>query len=351
MKIFISVIFLLLPLLAQAQVPACNRVSGTGAITFTTDKGKTLATTEPLKGLTYTFGLVTLEKPSALLAVVNRKLLGSDDGGCLWKELAEFEENSEYMPLKLVASRGERAYGWADNRRYMVRIDAGRVTYLKPPANPVLGVLADPVDADRVYIGGSNGIFESRDGGLNWEQTAQLPLPSEGLILYRVAFDPSDPKHILIGTAKHGAYVSRDGGKNWEQSAGIAATANVFEFAVSPVKGSRVWAMGLDTEQTGRSNRHIYLSRDGGETFSPVIDDTGEVTLRNQPLMVAHPRKADTLYFVFGTFFQDYGTDLFHYSYSTKRISRTHNAHHDINSIAFSRAKSSVMYLGLQHIE
>lgn len=52
-------------------------------------------------------------------------------------------------------------------------------------------------------------------------------------------------------------------------STGIAArSANVFQIVFSPVDSNRVWAMGIDLDNTGDAahGRHIYLSDDGGNT-------------------------------------------------------------------------------------
>ena len=86
----------------------------------------------------------------------------------------------------------------------------------------------------------------------------------------------------------------------------------------------------------------------GGATFRAVVDDSAEVNLVNGPTMAAHPTDSDVLYFVFGTKFQGYGTDLFRYDAKKNRLSMTHNANHDINAIAFSPADARVMYLGLE---
>ncbi|HNC47327.1 MAG TPA: dispase autolysis-inducing protein, partial [Acidobacteriota bacterium] len=78
------------------------------------------------------------------------------------------------------------------------------------------------------------------------------------------------------------------------------------------------------------------------------IDRDAEVTIRNQPVMKAHPTDPDVLYFVFGTYFQGYGTDLFRFDVKSKKLDKTHNDYNDIDSIEFSRTDPSTMYLGLE---
>ena len=80
------------------------------------------------------------------------------------------------------------------------------------------------------------------------------------------------------------------------------------------------------------------------------IEASAEVTLINGPTMAAHPTDPNVLYFVFGTYYADYGTDLFRYDASTKTLTMTHNRHHDVNAIAFAPGDPDIMYLGLEHV-
>jgi len=115
-------------------------------------------------------------------------------------------------------------------------------------------------------------------------------------------------------------------------------------FAMSPVDPNVVWAMAVDLQ----SGLHaIHHSSDGGRTFTEVVRASADVTIINQPIMAAHPANPDVLYFVFGTHFQNYGTDLFRVT-SQGNVTVAHNASDDINSIAFSPYDPSLMYLGLE---
>lgn len=130
-----------------------------------------------------------------------------------------------------------------------------------------------------------------------------------------------------------------------------AKGANAFSIAVSPADGNVVWAEGIDlTENLANApgeGRHVWRSTDGGLTFAPVVGQTPDVTLRNGTTLAPHPTNAGVLYFVFGTYFQGYGTDLFRYDASSKALTKTHNAYDDVSAIAFSPADPSLMFLGL----
>jgi len=317
-------------------------VTGTAAVTFTRDEGRTLApTAERLTGIGYTFGVAALDEKKTLLAWHRDDLLISTDGGCAWRVAATFE-GAEFPPTLTAAGDG-RAYAWSDNRRFLVRYDSRGAVRLKEPA-VFVGLGVNPGDPDHVRAGSDDGtIWESTDAGETWNPIGMLRIDSPTVIFYRIAFSPSDLDHIVAGTSVSGGYVSRDGGRNWTKSALGAGNVNAFNFVFAPSDERVVWAMALDGE-----GRHIFRSTDGGSTYAVVVDQTAEVVLRNQPVMAAHPTSANVLYFIFGSAFQGFGTNVYRYDASTRTVTMTHNDHDDIDSIAFSPSDPKVMYFGLE---
>ena len=67
-------------------VPVCDRVTGTNAVTFTTDGGLTLTGTRRPMSTFYTYGLEPLDVGSTLLASTlsssGTSILRSQDAGC-----------------------------------------------------------------------------------------------------------------------------------------------------------------------------------------------------------------------------------------------------------------------------
>jgi hypothetical protein len=331
-------------------------VTGTPAVTFTRDAGRTFAPiAEPLSGIGYTYGLVSLDVPNTLLAFNKMSLLTSTDAGCSWRKIWDLETDQDIFPPTITAARGGRAYLWSDNRPFLARYDSRGVKVLRAPG-AIVGLAVNPSFGEELRAGDASGaLWHSADGGESWEPAGRLVTSLSTGIYYRFAFNPNNIDHVVAGTGIDGAFVSRDGGRTWQRATGFGAGANnVFQAVFSAPRSTRVWAMGInmaESEANGPSHgRHLYVSDDGGNSYRPVVDEGAGVKLINQPLMVADPRDPNVLLFVFGTFTMGYGTDLFRYDSSTNELTVTHSAFHTINAIAFSPFDPLLMYVGLEFI-
>jgi hypothetical protein len=331
------------------QKPACDSVTGTGAVTFSADLGTTLAPMDQvIVPVHYTFGLVALGKPGAMLAGSGGQILASDDAGCSWHSIGE-ASGGNTPAVRLVAAGDTRAYGFGDNDSVLVRVDDEVITKLGSPAGQegIVGLGVDPDDPDHVRIGDTMGrLWDSTNAGLKFDLQG-TPAPANSWA-YRAAFDAHDLDHVVFGVISKGAYVTTDAGGKWTQSTGLSAkdNANGFHVVVSPVQGDVVWLEGYDlSDNDDAKARHIYRSEDGGLTFTPVVD-SDEATLYNGNHLFAHPTDPDVLYFVFGSNFQGYGTDLYRYDHAAGKITLTHNMWHD-TVITFLPGDPSWIYLGL----
>ena len=57
----------------------------------------------------------------------------------------------------------------------------------------------DPQDHAHLYLGTTNGwIYESHDGGQQWQRLAQLGKRND-LVLDHILIDHADPKHLVVG--------------------------------------------------------------------------------------------------------------------------------------------------------
>jgi hypothetical protein len=339
------------------QVPSCKAIAGTNSIAITSDEGATLLTPgRPLRPTSYAYGLAVLpDAPNTMLLSYGRTLQRSTTAGCRWTTVGTVASTSDGFPISLVAARGDRAFAWSENRNDLARIDGTTITYLGSPVDSIVGVGTDPVDADRVRFGdGSGQLWESNDAGLRFSPLGTR-IPGSSFLYYRAAFDPRNLDHVVVGAVTSGAFVTFDGGRSWTQATGLSSTGtgsvNVFSVVVSPADSMTVYAMGLDIAEMDAGapsqGRHIYMSKDGGITFTPVVDRSSDVILPNGVPMAGHPTNANVVYFTYGSSFGGYGADLYRYDDATGQVTKTHNDYHGLPSIAFNPADASTMYLGL----
>lgn len=323
--------------------PACAAISGSDAITFTLDEGATLAPTAgALQGVGYTYGLAALDTPNTLLAEHKGDLLRSEDAGCTWTKIGTLEGG----PFHLAAAPGGVAYAWADNGPALYRIAGGVATALTSPATNVVGLGVDPTNGQHLRIGDASGnLHDSTDGGDSWGKQGTSAAVGGLVMGYRFAFDPANLDHVLFGQSNAGAQLSTDGGQTWTTSQGLGQNgANAFSVVVSPADGQVVWLEGLEL---GPDVRHVYRSIDGGATFAAVVTEAPGVDLINGNLLVPHPTDIDVLYFVFGTNYADYGTDIYRYDHAGGQLTKNHNDYDEVSAIVASPADPSVLYLGL----
>jgi photosystem II stability/assembly factor-like uncharacterized protein len=79
---------------------------------------------------------------------------------------------------------------------------------------------ADPTNSRHLYLGTASGwIYESKDGGVNWARLSQIRDRND-LIIDHILTDARNPRRLVVGAwiVDHpdgGLFVSEDGGKSW----------------------------------------------------------------------------------------------------------------------------------------
>lgn len=332
--------------------PRCDVVAGDGSISFTRDEGRTITSRSVApRPVQYEFGVEPLSTPNTLLSVDSHGTVGSsNDAGCSWAPIGTV---TGFDVPRLTAGPHGEAYVWDQNGVALSRVDGHRVHPLPPVTDDSrANVVALAVDRFiprhlRIVLGDGT-VRDSYDAGRTFRTLAEPVLPD--LFVYDASIDPVNLNHIVLGTMSHGVYTTWFGGRHWTQST-LGARVNGFTVAVSPANPFVVWAQGIDLAEreagVPSEGRHIYRSTDGGHTFRVAVDHKpGSVTLINGALLAPHPTDADTVYFVYGTSFASYGTDLFRYNARRDTLSMTHNTEDGIPSIAFNPSDPRVMYLG-----
>ncbi len=87
-----------------------------------------------------------------------------------------------------------------------------------PDGGSARAFAADPQDHVHLYLGAANGwIYQSRDGGKNWERLARVG-KRDDLVIDNILVDPANTKHLEVGAwvlADGGIYDRSDGGATW----------------------------------------------------------------------------------------------------------------------------------------
>src|SRR5438045_6281235 len=132
-----------------------------------------------------------------------------------------------------------------------------------PTGGDVRGLVVDPNDADRFYIGTLDGqIYTSTDGAHNWRLLVNFNRPR--LFVDHMIVDPRNSKVIYVATHRHkesgGFFKSTDGGLTWRDAPELRNEA-LHSLAQSESNPNILLAGTI----TG-----IFRSTDSGETWSPL---------------------------------------------------------------------------------
>jgi len=144
------------------------------------------------------------------------------------------------------------------------------------------------------YLGSTGGgVWKTSDYGLNWYPISDgyFATPSIGAI--QVA--PSNPDIVYVGTGTDGwrsnliigkgMYKSTDAGETWRHI-GLEKTGSIGAVIVHPTNPDLVYAAAIGNPFQANSERGVFRSRDGGNTWSKVLfisEKTGVVDLEFAP--------------------------------------------------------------------
>jgi photosystem II stability/assembly factor-like uncharacterized protein len=148
----------------------------------------------------------------------------------------------------------------------------------------------DPSYPDHILLGsGAGAIFESLDSGLHWTPFAQLG-SGHDLMLQTIAFDPTDSATIYaagwsITGSGGGFYLTRDGGRSWSQPAALLGKS-IQALALAGSDPRTLVAAALDG---------LYRSQDRGDHWER-ISPAGDADLKNFEAVAIDPDDAQIIY-------------------------------------------------------
>ena len=164
-----------------------------------------------------------LEPETIFVGTSNSGVLVSRDNGKTWEQVRGIPSEAPVNVIERDPKRSQNVYVGTTQTLY-VSHDGGQ-RWLRRGGNLPLGsftsVLVNPENPDEIYVGNAyerggrvfttaegGGVFRSADKGMTW-QRLDPPLPSRRV--WALAFDPADHGRIFVGTHSAGVYVARRG--------------------------------------------------------------------------------------------------------------------------------------------
>src|SRR6201994_1665120 len=159
-----------------------------------------------------------------------------------------------------------------------------------PDGGDARSFAADPSNAKHMYLGTTNSwIYQSEDGGANWHRLAKLA-KTDDLLLDNIVVDASDPKTLLVGAwvVDHpdgGLFISHDSGKTWT--------------AVEAMKGQSIRALTQAPSDPktliAGTLRGVYRSQDSGAQWAQITPQ-GSMDLHEVESIAIDPKDPQTIY-------------------------------------------------------
>ena len=125
-----------------------------------------------------------------------------------------------------------------------------------------------------------DGVYKSLDGGKSWKN---MGLKNSGHIS-QIWINPNDINHVLVASqgplwsngGDRGLYETKDGGKNWERILDIDIYTGINEFVVDPADFNNIVATSYQRRRhvwtliNGGPGSGIHKTTDGGKTWSRI---------------------------------------------------------------------------------
>ncbi len=157
-----------------------------------------------------------------------------------------------------------------------------------PPGGDVRTLVADPGNAQRLYLGTSDGhVFVSDDGAQHWRLLSRVGTPET--VVFTLLVDRREPKVIYAGTwtlsgVGGGVFRSKDRGETWERAGLDGQTVRAL--AQAPSDPKLLFAGTLDG---------VYRSRDEGKHWQRISPEE-HPDLLNFDSVAVDPGDPDTIY-------------------------------------------------------
>jgi len=160
--------------------------------------------------------------------------------------------------------------------------------------NSVYALAPAPSDPDIIYACKNGfGLFKSEDGGDWWRFLHH----SEVDYTYTIAVHPENANIVFSGynpkPFQDWAMIRRstDGGTTWQTVLRVDGSGGITSIVFDPFDPDVLYATSI-----GESGGGVYVSRDAGDTWTPLSEWLTMCTVWGQPQLVGDPNDQDTVY-------------------------------------------------------
>ena len=159
-----------------------------------------------------------------------------------------------------------------------------------PDGGDARSFAADPSDSRHIYLGTTNSwIYESRDSGVSWHRLAKLS-PKDDLILDNTVVDQSDPKTIytaawVVDHPDGGLFISHDSGKTWTKNP--AMDGQSIRALAQAASNPRMLVVG--------TLKGVFRSEDSGQHWDQ-ISPANSAELHEVESIAIDPKDPKTIY-------------------------------------------------------
>ena len=159
-----------------------------------------------------------------------------------------------------------------------------------PDGGDARSFAADPSDSRHIYLGTTNSwIYESRDSGVSWHRLAKLSLKDD-LILDNTVVDQSDPKTIytaawVVDHPDGGLFISHDSGKTWTKNP--AMDGQSIRALAQAASNPRMLVVG--------TLKGVFRSEDSGQHWDQ-ISPANSAELHEVESIAIDPKDPKTIY-------------------------------------------------------
>ncbi len=199
----------------------------------------------------------------------DEKLYRSDDAGGTWTLVGNVPisgPGSNFIvapsnPDVLYSGTGYPCYAGGPPVPMYKSTDGGHNWTEVPSGVDLAPAAVHPSHADWVYATGCDGIYLTKDGGLNWTRQAHDALT--GLVPLYIAPAGGNWETIYVAAVSEGGigavFKSADGGSTWTNISPSTTLSWITDLKVDPANSDRVWSL----EPHG-----VWRSNDGGATWN-----------------------------------------------------------------------------------